>query len=302
MADLNTAWGDTLTHVLALAAKLEGQGQYNNAKLLRAAAESLARRAAHRLDLPSDPGQLMGEIDRAINVLAALDVGEDLLAALQRGAAAMAAGRLPLIHETPHPYVCRTCGHLVLGEPAHKCPVCGTWPATFKRFLPVYWLNALEPMAALKQLRRTPLDVVALLEGLPEAALSRPPQDGGWSIRHTVSHLRDAQGVLSVRLNLLLDEANPSLESKAVFLWATREEQRPPTTREIFDTYRASRLETIARLESIPLADWWRTGQHEEFGTVTVRQQASYFAVHEITHLPQIEVLRLRWMAGSPAD
>ncbi len=101
---------------------------------------------------------------------------------------------------------------------------------------------------------------------------------------------------MSVRLSLLLEQANPSLESKAVFQWATREKERPPTTQEIFDTYRASRLETIARLESIPLADWWRTGQHEEFGTVTVRQQVSYFAAHEITHLPQIEVLRVQRM------
>ncbi len=126
--------------------------------------------------------------------------------------------------------------------------------------------------------------------------MSQRPEDGGWAIRNIVSHLRDAQGVLSVRLSLLLEQANPSLESKAIFQWATREEERPPTTQEIFDTYRASRLETIARLESIPLADWWRTGQHEEFGTVTVRQQVSYFASHEITHLPQIEALRVQRM------
>ena len=51
MTDSNSAWADTLTHLLALATKLEGHGQYNNAKLMRAAAESLARRAAYRLDL-----------------------------------------------------------------------------------------------------------------------------------------------------------------------------------------------------------------------------------------------------------
>jgi hypothetical protein len=285
-------WGETLAHLLALAARLEGHGQYNNAKLLRAAAESLARRAAYRLDLPSDQAGLAGEMGRAINSLSSLDVSEELVGALKRGAAAMAEGRLALIHETPHAYVCRTCGHLELGQAADKCPVCGAWPATFKRFPPVYWLDALEPFAALERLRQTPLDVEVLLEGLSEAELSRPPEVGGWAIRNTVSHLRDAQGVLSFRLNLLLEEENPTLESKAVFEWATSEEERPPTTGEIFETYRTSRLETIARLESIPLADWWRAGQHEEFGAVTVRQQASYFASHEITHLPQIEALR----------
>jgi uncharacterized damage-inducible protein DinB len=153
-------------------------------------------------------------------------------------------------------------------------------------------LDALEPFAALERLHQTPLDVAALLEGLSEKALSQPPEDGGWAIRNIVSHLRDAQGVLSFRLSLLLEQENPLLESKAVFEWATKEEEHPPTTQEIFDAYRASRQETITKLESISLNDWWRRGQHEEFGPVTLRQQVSYFASHEITHLAQIELLR----------
>jgi len=301
MTNREVEWGDTLSHLLALAAKLEGEGQYNIAKLARAAAEAMTRQAAFKLALPSEKDKLVSEIERAVTALSTLDADEDLLAALKQGAAAMAEGRLPLIHETPHACVCRTCGHIVLGEPADKCPTCGAWPATFKRFLPVYWLDALEPFAALERLRQTPLDVAALLEGLSEKDLRQQPEDGGWAIRNIVSHLRDAQGVLSFRLGLLLEQENPSLESKAVFEWATEEEERPPTTQEIFDTYRASRQEIIARLESIPLDDWWRTGQHEEFGTVTIRQQVSYFASHEITHFSQIESLRNQ-LVGSEDD
>ena len=100
------------------------------------------------------------------------------------------------------------------------------------------------------------------------------------------------QGTTTEPVTVRLYYWDPSLESKAVFEWAMKEEEHQPTTGEIFDTYRASRQEVIARLESIPLAAWCRTGQHEEFGTVTIRQQASYFASHEITHLPQIEALR----------
>jgi rubrerythrin len=298
MTDHKADWGDTLVHLVALAAKLEGEGQYNNAKLARGAAEALLRQAAFKLSLPSEKPRLAGEIERAATRLLALDADEHLLAALKRGAAAMAEGRLPLIHETPHPYVCRTCGHIVLGVPAGKCPTCGAWPPTFKRFLPVYWLDALEPFAALERLRQTPSEVTALLEGLSEEELNRRPEDGGWAIRNVIAHLRDAQGVLSFRLGLLLEQEKPSLESKAVFEWATREEERRPTTQEILSTYMTSRQDTIARLEGVPLGDWWRTGRHEEFGIVTVRQQVSYFASHEIVHLPQIEALRNQWMGS----
>jgi len=289
-------WDDTLAHLIALAARLEGEGQYNNAKLARAAAESMLRQAAYELNLPSERSQLVGEIQSAIAALAALGAERGLLEAMQRGREAMAAGRLSLIDETPHPYVCRTCGRLELAEPAEKCPTCGAWPATFQRFLSVYWLDALEPFAALERLRQTPMDVARLLEGLPEELLSREPEEGGWAIRNVVSHLRDAQGVLSFRLGLLLEQDNPVLESKAVFEWATSEEDRPPSTQEIFDSYKASRQEIIARLEAIPLGHWWRTGRHEEFGAVTLRQQVSYFAAHESTHLPQIEYLREKWI------
>jgi hypothetical protein len=89
----------------------------------------------------------------------------------------------------------------------------------------------------------------------------------------------------------MIDQDNPKLESKAVFEWAAREEDRPPTTEEIYKTYYDSRQKVLTKLESLPLRNWWRTGEHEEFGTLTIKQQASYFASHEVTHFPQIESL-----------
>ncbi len=280
---------ETFLHLLALASRLEGEGQYNLAKLARAAADSMSRHAANPIHIPTNIAELAADIEKTAAALSDLGMDASLVGALERGAAAMVEGRLPLIHETPHAYVCRTCGHLALGEPAEKCPNCGAWPVTYQKFPPVYWLDALEPLAALERLRRTPVEVAELLKDLPEEILSRQPRDGGWTIRNIVSHMRDAQGVISFRVDLFKKEEHPLLESKAVFTWATNEAERPPSTLEIFESYRASRAAMLAALESFPLVDWWRTGFHEEFGEVTLRQQVSYFASHEITHLPQIE-------------
>lgn len=280
-------WTDTLVHLLSLAWRLENEGQYNLAKLARATADSMSRRAAWEFDLLGDKETLTNEIEHIAASLA--DVG--LQATFRKGAAAMTESRLPLIHEIPHPYVCRTCGHLTLSNTPEKCPECGAWGETFQWFPPVYWLEVLDPAEALAQLRKTPLEVAALIEGLSEDELNRPAEDGGWAIRNAVSHLRDAQGVIAYRIDLFLKERNPVLESKAVFAWARDENERPPSTREIFDAYHASRQEMIAKLETIPFADWWRMGHHEEFGTVSIKQQVSYFASHELTHLPQIERL-----------
>jgi uncharacterized damage-inducible protein DinB len=291
MNDL-TEWADALVDMLGLAARLEDEGQYNIAKLARAAADALGRRAAYQAGAPAEPAHLAADLRRATARLSAWDVGPALPAALERGAAALDQGRVPLIDETPHPSVCRTCGQVALGEVTDQCPTCGAWPDTFQRFMPNYWFDALEPFAVLETLRRTPEEVAGLLAGLSEEAMSRPPEAGGWAIRNVVTHLRDAQRVFAYRVDLFLAEEHPLLEMKAVWTWAAREEERPPTAAEILAAYRASRTDTLARLEAMPLGHWWRTGQHQEFGQVTLRQQASYFAAHERTHLPQMARLR----------
>ena len=77
------------------------------------------------------------------------------------------------------------------------------------------------------RLRQTPIDVANLLEGLSESRLDQQPEDGGWSIRNILSHMRDAQGVLSFRLDLFLKQEHPILEPKAVFAWATERRESP---------------------------------------------------------------------------
>lgn len=282
---------DTLIHLLALAARLEGEGQYNLSKLVRAAVDSLGRQAAYQVTVPSTREALAADIKRTAEVLAGLDVGADLLSALTQGTEVMVEGGLPLFSLIPHPYVCRSCGHLLLAEPAETCPTCDAWPDTYQRFMPNYWFDALEPPVAMQRLRQTPAEVEELLEGLSDAQLDWQPPDGGWAIRNILTHLRDAQGVLAFRLDLFRQEENPALEAKAVWTWAANEEERPSSAREIFAAYKVSRAETLAGLEQLPMSHWWRTGHHAEFGTVTLRQQVSYFAAHESTHLSQIRAL-----------
>jgi hypothetical protein len=65
------------------------------------------------------------------------------------------------------------------------------------------------PFAALTTLRQTPVEVAALLQGLPEELLNQPANDGGWAIRNTVTHLRDAQEVLAYRLDLFTQSEHP---------------------------------------------------------------------------------------------
>ena len=164
---------------------------------------------------------------RTISAFTSLGIDPQLVAGMQRGVAALSEDRLPQIEETPDPYICRACGYVSWVRPAASCPTCGAWSSTFQHHKPVYWLDALDPYAALGKLRQTPIDVAALVDGLDESQLSSPAPDEGWSIRNIITHLFDAQRVLQFRINLMLEQENPLLKSLAVFDWATNEKERP---------------------------------------------------------------------------
>ena len=108
------------------------------------------------------------------------------------GAGIMAEGGLPLINDTPNVFVCRICGHLELGQVLENCPICQAWPETFQEFIPVYWLNALDPFEAIKKLNRTPIEIEELLAGLPNEMVEQHFEDGSWAVRNLITHFRDA--------------------------------------------------------------------------------------------------------------
>lgn len=285
-------WSSAVARIVALSQRLEGHGQYNLTKLIRAAADSLSRRAAYELGVPDDVAANAADLAALAGVLASLGVSSDVTERLSRGATAMADRRLPLYDEIPNPYVCRTCGDIQMAVPEQPCSVCGAWPTNYEQILPVYWLSELQPPQALAQLSETPRRVSALLDGLTEDEMSMPGPDGGWSIRQIVSHMRDAQGVLDFRVRRIAELDNPTLESLAVFEWVNRASEKPETAKEILQSYIQARGRTLEFLRELDGADWWRTGQHIEFGTVTLQQQASYFSMHEQTHLTVLAEFR----------
>ena len=77
-----------------LASRLEGEGQFNLAKLVRAVADSLCRRETHPLNIPTDKDKLTAEVQKAIDALSRVNVSADLLSALKQSVEFMAQGKL----------------------------------------------------------------------------------------------------------------------------------------------------------------------------------------------------------------
>ena len=136
--------------MLALATRIEGKGQYNVAKLLRAAAEATARRSAYRLGLSPDLDGIVADLERVVAMLPAQGASAELVDAPARGRDAVRAGTQTLLEEFPDPFVCRRCGGHTLGAPRAICATCNAWPTTHQRFRGGYWLDEFDPVTALQ--------------------------------------------------------------------------------------------------------------------------------------------------------
>ncbi len=274
-------------NLLALAARVESEGRYNVAKLLRAAVFARAQREADQaLEEAPRGDELLEALHGVADAFATDPLLVPLSEPLRAGTRAFAAGAVPLIDEVPDPLVCRRCGHVAMAEAPEACPRCAADGVTFLVQRPVWWLERYDPASAMAQLERTPARVRALLDHIPVSAWSQRPEPGTWSPHEVLSHVRDAQGVLEQRVAAILEHDDPDLEAKMVWSW--NQEARPATTQEVLDAYLASRARVLEVLRGAPADAWWRTGRHREFGRLTLTQQVSYFAAHEPTHLRQL--------------
>lgn len=267
--------------IVALAAELEKEGQYNAAKLLRATATGLLTREAVGRIVPTDPQAQAAALEMLASKLVGT-VAEPLVSAFQRSAAAISGGRVALLEEAPDPFVCRLCGNVRLEAFETRCEHCGRWPSTAERIRPIYWMRASTPPEAIELLRENARQVARIIEDA--SATDRPGPDGGWTAHQTLEHLHNAQGVFRGRIDQLLAGGDPELRS--VMVWKMSGD--PGGTEKLLGDYLELRDEIVGLLESTRPETFWNRGTHEEWGSVTLGEQLSYFANHEPTHLGQL--------------
>lgn len=287
--DANALHFEHMIRLVRVARGLEAGGYYNAAKLLWAELFSEEIRASNEQTLPIESNDLEREISIVIDALHKRGVKSEIITALEYGRQGVRENRtIPAAH-IPRVHVCRICGEVMLGTLPQLCTNCNARSLTFREFLAVYFLEPLTPEQTIEALLSGPDEVEASVEGLNEEQMTQPPAEGEWSVREVLWHILTAQGLLAVRVERMLEEDRPSLKSVAA--WTIKGEESL-STREIIGRYRDWRMSTVDRLQSMPHADWWRAARHDEFIEFTILQQASYFAKHERSHLPQIDAIR----------
>jgi len=135
-------------------------------------------------------------------------------------------------------------------------------------------------------------ELVALVDGLDEAALNARPADGEWNILETVAHLVDAE--TSHRRFIQAVLAGKEITPRPDFdldRWNTSHvEKRAGQSRaELLAELAAQREQTLAVIRDIPADGWLKDSHHPALGPVTVRQVVKIIGVHQKMHLKDIQ-------------
>lgn len=137
-------------------------------------------------------------------------------------------------------------------------------------------------------LERTPGVVRALLADLPDDWTRANEGPDTWSPFDVVGHLvhtEETNWMTRVRVILAQgpDRRFPSFER----LPRSADEATLAARLDLFERSRAKSLEDLARLHVTPEQLLW-TGEHPEFGTVTLSQLLSTWTTHDLSHVAQI--------------
>lgn len=139
-------------------------------------------------------------------------------------------------------------------------------------------------------LRRTPLSLAALLDGLPGDSVHANEGPGTWSAYDVVGHLVHGERTDWIpRVRCILEHG----ESRAFDPFDRFAQRREGTARplaELLATFTRERTASLVELEKLALtpADFARRGRHPVFGAVTLGQLLATWRAHDLGHVAQV--------------
>lgn len=141
------------------------------------------------------------------------------------------------------------------------------------------------------ELPRKLREAVAELTG---AQLDTPYRPGGWTVRQVVHHLADSHIHSYIRFKLALTEDQPTIKPYDEARWAELKEARSAPVDVSLDLIDALHRRWVMLLENMSDADFERTFNHPEIGTVRLKAILASYAWHCRHHVAHIQALRKR--------
>ena len=132
-------------------------------------------------------------------------------------------------------------------------------------------------------------------EELPAEARRWRPAEGKWSAHEVVVHCADSETYGSIRIRLLLAEAEPLIVGYDENEWAKRFDYHASDPDEALDLVARVRHRTVRMLRALPGEAWGRVGRHTHSGVYGTDDWLRIYAEHLEVHAAQIRRNLDRW-------
>jgi hypothetical protein len=112
-----------------------------------------------------------------------------------------------------------------------------------------------------------------------------------WSILEIAGHLADAELLASARIRRIITQDRPRLSGYQQEVWARKLNYQDRKIAEVVARFSTLRRANAELLETIGNEVWNYTGQHDEYGEMTLAQWVEDYVAHTAKHLDQIVAL-----------
>jgi len=146
----------------------------------------------------------------------------------------------------------------------------------------------------MERVKALPDRVAAEIEGLSEDELRRRSADGAWSIKEVCGHLRDDSEVWRRRLYMMITQIAPVLPSYDQEALVREHAYQDADIAAVLGDFKRFRLDMVENLSTLARDNWERTGQHPDWGRLTIGQGMEMMIRHTEGHLEQVRELRAK--------
>lgn len=144
----------------------------------------------------------------------------------------------------------------------------------------------------LAHLRATPALLARALESFPQAVVRTPPRNEGFSMVENLWHMADLEREgYGQRIARILAEERPCLPDFAGDRIARERDYKKKDPSAGLTAFTDARQDNLARLASLTVTQWVRSGTQEEVGEVSLSDVARMMLEHDQSHLDEIAAL-----------
>lgn len=144
---------------------------------------------------------------------------------------------------------------------------------------------------ALRMLAATPRRLEKLAAAIGPNRAARKPAPDKWSAKEIICHLADCELTYGFRYRKIIAEPAPALVPFDQEAWAKNLQYQAQPLKPALAMFAALRNGHVSLLKSLPPEIWDKTGQHPDYGALTLGQIVSHLVQHDLNHIAQVERL-----------